>query len=274
MTRRPTFDAGRLAWLAGQGNVRNVVRQELISRQLDKHLPPPPARVLDVGAGQGTQAIRLARAGYEVLAVEPEAEMRAAFERALAVEPDEVQQRVTQRAGAIGELAAVAGDRKFDVALVLGVLMYLPSSGPAIVEVADHLAVGGILSLAVRTKVSALWRPAARQDWSAALAAIVEDDTARAEGRDVLYTNEIGTSARADDPHALLEHAASCGLQLEGWYGVRIAVDAEERDPLPPTDPTELAALLDVEERLGSTDPYRHLGQLAHLILRKETVRL
>ena len=28
-------------------------------------------------------------------------------------------------------------------------------------------------------------------------------------------------------------------------------------------------ALLDVEERLGATDPYRQLGQLAHLILRK-----
>jgi hypothetical protein len=31
----------------------------------------------------------------------------------------------------------------------------------------------------------------------------------------------------------------------------------------------ELAALLDVEERLGATDPYRQLGQLAHLILRR-----
>ena len=30
-----------------------------------------------------------------------------------------------------------------------------------------------------------------------------------------------------------------------------------------------LAALLDVEERLGATDPCRQLGQLAHLILRK-----
>jgi hypothetical protein len=30
-----------------------------------------------------------------------------------------------------------------------------------------------------------------------------------------------------------------------------------------------VAALLDVEERLGATDPYRQLGQLAHLILRR-----
>jgi S-adenosylmethionine-dependent methyltransferase len=46
---------------------------------------------------------------------------------------------------------------------------------------------------------------------------------------------------------------------------VRIAVDPEELDPPPPSDPR----LLDVEDRLGATDPYRQLGQLAHLILRR-----
>jgi S-adenosylmethionine-dependent methyltransferase len=50
---------------------------------------------------------------------------------------------------------------------------------------------------------------------------------------------------------------------------VRIAVDMTELDPPPPSDPRELAALPDVEERLGATDPYRQLGQLAHLILRR-----
>jgi S-adenosylmethionine-dependent methyltransferase len=63
--------------------------------------------------------------------------------------------------------------------------------------------------------------------------------------------------------------AAARGLELENWYGVRIAVDMAELDPPPPSDPRELAALLDVEERLGATDPYRQLGQLAHLILRR-----
>ena len=57
-----TFGGGRPGWLGRLGHVRNVVRQQMIARQLDKHLPGPPARVLDVGAGQGTQSIRLARA--------------------------------------------------------------------------------------------------------------------------------------------------------------------------------------------------------------------
>ena len=78
-----TFDGGRPGWLYRLGNVPNVVRQEMISRQLDKHLPEPPARVLDVGAGQGTQSIWLARSGHQVLAVEPDPEMRAVFQATL-----------------------------------------------------------------------------------------------------------------------------------------------------------------------------------------------
>jgi SAM-dependent methyltransferase len=266
-----TFGAARPAWLGRLGKVRNVVRQEMISRQLRRHLPGHPVRVLDVGAGQGTQSIRLARAGHRVLAVEPDPAMRAAFGTALLAEPAEVQDLVTLRDGSVGDLAAVTGGQAYDTVLFLGVLMYLPASQPVIAELAAHVAPGGFLTLAVRTTTSAIWRPAARQDWQAALAAFSEHDLARAEGRDMRYVNEIGTPARADDLTALTAAAAAHGLGLEAWYGVRIAVDPEELDPPPPPDPRELAALLDVEERLGATDPYRQLGQLAHLILRKAT---
>jgi S-adenosylmethionine-dependent methyltransferase len=264
-----TFGDGRPGWLGRLDKVRNVVRQEMISRQLARHLRTPPARILDVGAGQGTQSIRLARAGYQVLAVEPDPDMRAAFGAALDAERAEVRDRVAVRAGSAGSLASVTGGEAYDAVLLLGVLMYLQASEPVIAELAARVAPGGLLALAVRTTTSALWRPAARQDWRAALAAFDEHDRARAQGRDMRYLNEIGAPARADSIDALTGAAAACGLELENWYGVRIAVDAEELDPAPPSDPGELAALLDVEERLGATDPYRQLGQLAHLILRR-----
>jgi S-adenosylmethionine-dependent methyltransferase len=264
-----TFGAGRPAWLGRLGQVRNVVRQELIARQLDKHLGAPPTRILDVGAGQGTQAIRLARAGHQVLAVEPDPDMRAALRATLARERAEVRDRITVRAGSAGHLAAVTGGDRYDAVLLLGVLMYLDDSGPVVADLAGHVAPGGFLALAARTPVSAVWRPAARQDWRAALAAFDEHDRARAQGRDMRYQNEIGAPARTDSLEALTAAAAACGLELENWYGVRIAVDAQELDPPPPSDPAELAALLDVEERLGATDPYRQLGQLAHVILRR-----
>jgi S-adenosylmethionine-dependent methyltransferase len=264
-----TFGDGRPEWLGRLGNVRNVVRQEMISRQLGRHMLKHPARVLDVGAGQGTQSILLARAGHQVLAVEPDPGMRAAFREALGAESGQVRHRVMLRDGSVGNLAAVTGGEVFDVVLLMGVLMYLPASPPVLAELAAHAAPGGFIALAIRTTTSALWRPAARQDWRAALAAFEEYDAARIEGRDMHYTNEIRTPARADDLEKLTAAAAAHGLELENWYGVRIAVDLEELDPPPPSKPGELAALLDVEERLGAADPYRQLGQLAHLILRK-----
>lgn len=264
-----TFGYGRRLWLGRQDKVRNVVRQEMISRQLDRHLRRPPGRVLDVGAGQGAQSIRLARGGYQVLAVEPDPDMRAAFVTALEGERVDVRDRITLRAASAGSLASVTGGESYDAVLLLGVLMYLPASAPVIAELAAHVGADGFLALAARTATSALWRPAARQDWQAALAAFEEHDGAQGEGRDMSYINEIGAPARADSLDSLVSAAASCGLELENWYGVRIAVDAEELDPPPPPDPRELAALLDVEERLGAMDPYRQLGQLAHLILRR-----
>ncbi|MDQ2956021.1 MAG: methyltransferase domain-containing protein [Actinomycetota bacterium] len=239
----------------------------MIGRQLDRHLAGPPSTVLDVGAGQGTQSLRLARAGYDVTAVEPDAAMRLAFTAELGDEPADVQARVTLRAGSIDDLDAVPGT--FDAVLLLGVLMYVPDPFATVAALASRVAPGGRLALAVRTTTSALWRPAARQDWFAARAAITEHDRARTEARDMDYVNEIGTPAHAQDFEALVAVGARHGLELEQWYGIRIAVDTEELDPPPPSDPDELAALLEVEDYLASTDPFRQLGQLAHLILRR-----
>jgi SAM-dependent methyltransferase len=198
-----TFGGGRPTWLGRLDKVRNVVRQEMIARQLDRHMRGHPGSVLDVGAGQGTQSIRLARAGHRVLAVEPDPGMRTAFGAALRAERAEVRKRVTVRDGSIGRLAAVTDGGVYDAVLLLGVLMYLPASEPVIGELAGHVAPGGLLALTARTTTSALWRPAARQDWHAALAALKELDVAQAERRDMRYINELGTPARADGLDAL-----------------------------------------------------------------------
>jgi S-adenosylmethionine-dependent methyltransferase len=264
-----SFEVARERWLTGLRNVRNVVRQEIITRQLREHLPDRPGRVLDVGAGQGTQSLRLARAGHSVVAVEPDPEMRAQLRAALHTAPADVGERVRVVAGSVGDLDSSIAAERYDVVLCLGVLMYLPESRPAITELARYVAPGGLLCVAVRTPVSALWRPAARQDWHAALEALDESAAAQAQGRDMRYLNEIGAPARTDDVDALAQVAAGSGLELVRWYGVRVAVDLAELDPPAPSDPAQLAALLDVEEYLGGTDPYRQLAQLAHLILRR-----
>ncbi|TAH38251.1 MAG: class I SAM-dependent methyltransferase [Planctomycetota bacterium] len=54
---------------------------------MSRQLPPPPARVLEVGSGGGWLALELARCGYDVLGVEPEAEAVALARCVAAGEP-------------------------------------------------------------------------------------------------------------------------------------------------------------------------------------------
>jgi len=161
-----SFGAGREPWLSRQGNLRNVVRQELVSRQLARHLAPPPARVLDVGAGQGTQTIRLARLGYEVVAAEPDTDMRAAFKQACAAEPADVVARVKLVDTAIEGLSDEHEPKAFDVVLCHGVLMYLEEPGQALWTISDLVAPGGMLSVLARNADGMALRPGMRRQWA------------------------------------------------------------------------------------------------------------
>jgi S-adenosylmethionine-dependent methyltransferase len=78
------FTAGERNWQARLGKLRDVVRQELVARQLARELPAPPVRVLDCGCGQGTQLLRLARRSYQVTGVEASADLLARLEQDLA----------------------------------------------------------------------------------------------------------------------------------------------------------------------------------------------
>ena len=76
------------------------------------------------------------------------------------------------------------------------------------------------------------------------------------------YTSEIGAPARADNLGTLTTRAAAYGLQLENWYGVRIAIDPDELDLAPPSGPRQLAALLRSRRR-ASAEERRGALQLA-----------
>jgi SAM-dependent methyltransferase len=95
------FTAAERDWQSWLGKLRDVVRQELVTRQLGAELPPPPVPVIDLGCGQGTQALRLARRGYQVTGVDASADLLARFERDLAAEPAEVRARVRVERGLI-----------------------------------------------------------------------------------------------------------------------------------------------------------------------------
>jgi S-adenosylmethionine-dependent methyltransferase len=241
------FAAGEQQWRARLGTLRQVVRQELVTRQLAAHLPPA-ARVLDIGCGQGTQALRLARNGYQVTGLDSSPTLLRDFEHALASEPPEVRERVRL---IHGDATGAAGD--FDAVLCHGVLMYFDDPDPVLRALAGSVAAGGVVSLLVRNGDALAMRPGLLGDWATAAAAF--DGTT--------YRNRIGVAARADRLADLTERLDAHGLAVRTWYGVRVLTDTvADGTGLPP----DLDVLLDCEERAGSTDPYRRVAALTHVI--------
>src|SRR4051794_27243254 len=74
---------------------RGRVRVELITRQISEHMPAAPARLVDVGAGGGQQAVALAHRGYHVTLVEPSPLMRARAEELIGSLPHDLRARLT-----------------------------------------------------------------------------------------------------------------------------------------------------------------------------------
>ena len=256
-SRSGSFAGGAGPWLDRQGGLRNLVRQEMVARQLAEQVAGHCGlRVLDVGCGQGTQALRLARAGHYVTGIDSDPVTLGVAQGALAQESDEVRGRVQLLSGDGHQCGRWFGARSFDVVLCHGVLMYLPDPDPMIASLARLLATGGILSLVVRNRDALAMRPGAEGDWRAALHAFESDR----------YYNRLGLSARADRLSDLAVTLAEVSVPLRSWYGVRVFTDNAPDDAAPPVDGRRLAQLLDAEERAGKTDPYRQIASLLHVV--------
>ncbi|MGP4011042.1 class I SAM-dependent methyltransferase [Streptomyces sp. 4N124] len=228
-----------------------------MARQLDEQIAGrfpvgQRLRVLDVGMGQGTQALRLARAGHQVTGVEQDPKMISVAREALSAEPEGIRERMRIVQGDGRDTGVHFLPGSFDVVLCHGVLMYVDEPDPLLAGLARMLAQGGLLSLLVRNADALAMRPGLSGDWAGALGAF---DT-------VSYRNRLGLDVRADRLDALTGTLAGIGAPLHAWYGVRIFTDTAADGAGTPGD---IDALLAVEERAGRTDPYRRVAALLHL---------
>ena len=240
-----------------------------MARQLDEQITGRypvgrRLRVLDVGMGQGTQALRLARAGHKVTGLEQDSRMLAVARDALSAEPEGIRERVRLIEGDGQDTGVHFLPGSFDVVLCHGVLMYVDEPDPLLAGLARMLAPGGLLSLLVRNGDALAMRPALFGDWAGALAAF---DTTSHLPRSRTDPNgetpvRLGLDVRADRLSALTATLAGIGAPLHTWYGVRVFTDTA---PDAADVPADAVTLLAAEERAGRTDPYRGVAALLHL---------
>jgi SAM-dependent methyltransferase len=208
---RAYYEAGlerdRLA--QGYSRIELVRTQELLSR----HLPAPPAKVLDVGGGPGAYAAWLADGGYEVKLVD--------------ATPLHVQQALELAAG---RFDAAEGDARrldepdgsYDFVLLLGPLYHLLEREDrlaALGEARRVLRPGGLLAAAAISRFASLLDGLLRDLLDVDGWALVQRDLADGkhlpEGNHALFTN-----AYFHRPEELQAEVEAAGFHVEGFFGV------------------------------------------------------
>jgi ubiquinone/menaquinone biosynthesis C-methylase UbiE len=188
---------------------------------LERLLPAPPARVLDVGGGPGTYAAPLARLGHQVHLVDL---MPLHVEQASQAADAYPEARFTAALGDARELAEPDASR--DAVLLFGPLYHLTVTAhrqQALAEARRVLAPGGrLLAMAVSRFASLL--DGLHRDWLDApdFRAIVNQDLADGQHRnpDPVGRPEFFTTAYFHTPDGLAQEIEQAGFTGVAVYGV------------------------------------------------------
>ncbi|MDW4916266.1 methyltransferase domain-containing protein [Streptomyces californicus] len=245
------------AYAAYSSGGRGRLRHDMTARRVLAELGQNPARVLDVGCGDGEMVCRLAAAGHRVTGVERSTGMLTAASERIAVAP-QLAERVTLVEGDI--YALPFDDASFDAVVCHGVMMYLSDSVAPTAHLARLVTEGGLLSILTKNQLAVGVREALRGQYESAQAQIETGQSAS--------LGNLGITTRGDAPDHLDDLARANGLTPLPWQGVRIFHDHCPNDWAPKEE--DYQAALAVEWAASTRSPYRELGRLVHTLARRE----
>ncbi|MFF0476583.1 class I SAM-dependent methyltransferase [Streptomyces sp. NPDC004284] len=250
------FSAVGAAYAEHSDSARGRLRHDLVERRLRAELPTSPVRILDVGCGTGEMTIRLAAAGHQVTAADPDPRMLAVTADRLTALPG-LRDRVELVEAGVDSLPS--GREGFDAVCCHGVLRYLDEPGEALARLTEQLAPGGLLSILAKNRRAIGVREALAGDYESAHR-LIASEADRSPGN-------LGLETRGDTAETLDELAAGHGLTPLPWQGVRIFHDHLDDTWAPGRAAYEAA--LELEWAASWRSPHRDIGHLVHALARR-----
>jgi ubiquinone/menaquinone biosynthesis C-methylase UbiE len=194
--------------------------EEIRTRELiERHAPPPPAVVVDVGGGAGAYALWLADAGFTVHLVDAAPRLIAeARRRSGALE------RPLASCGVGDARALELADGCAHAVLLLGPLYHLTDSADrmrALRESDRVLTPGGVLFAAAISRYASALDGLARDLFAdPRFTAIVEQDLTNGQHRNPTDRLDYFTTAYFHRPEDLRAEIEGAGFLIEGVYGL------------------------------------------------------
>jgi S-adenosylmethionine-dependent methyltransferase len=234
------------------------LRLDLAFANLQEVLPTPrdSSRALDLGAGTGTIAVRLARLGFHVTLLDSSPEMLDIAKRA--AQEAGVAAKITLKHGDAAKLADFLRAEPFDVIVCHNLLEYLDDPG-AVLRSATGLMRNSSarLSIVVRSRAGEIFKTAIQ---SGDLEATENLLTAQ-WGRESLY----GGSVRLFTPDELLEMSRLARLEVIAKHGVRVVSDYL---PQQVSRETEYERILELERKLGQRPEFAEVARYMQYLAR------
>ncbi|HEX6677075.1 MAG TPA: class I SAM-dependent methyltransferase [Actinomycetes bacterium] len=250
--------------LTGPGSLERVRTWELLTR----YLPPPPARVMDVGGAAGVYALSLAARGYEVHLVDP-----VALHVEQARHASDGQPATPLASATVGDARHLdRPDASVDAALLLGPLYHLTDRADRIAALAEARRVlrpGGVLAAAAISRFASTYDGLLRGFIDElGFEAIVERDVREGQHRNPTGRPHWFTTAFFHLPGELAEEVGEAGLRLDAVLAVEgpggVLPDLAGRLTDPARRRRLLAAIRRVEAEPSLLGASFHLLAVAH----------
>jgi S-adenosylmethionine-dependent methyltransferase len=258
------FQGGANRYAAYLETPEGRLRSDLAFANLQDFLPQEaaqPLRALDLGCGTGATAVRLARLGIHVTAVDCSVAMLDIAQRA--AHEAGVAEKIVVKHGEAAQLAILFPARSFDVILCHNVLEYVDDPGAVLRDAARALrGSSAIVSVLVRSQAGEVLKSAIRTgDLDGA-----EKSLTAEWGEESLYGGRLRLFS--NDYLQRLLKAASLTSIVE--RGVRVVADY-----LPPavSRDTEYQRILELERKLGMRPEFAAVARYRQCLVRSDPVK-